>query len=780
MMSSLDSMLSHFFALLEAWEFSRASYVAERISSRGSSRRISLALQHLVTCESLYLSMRFLDSRNAGLERRIDECASELEACLAALSSTAEAADALYAPADSALCGALQQLVACHFPPADEGGRAAVSGAHVGAMEETVLLLRHVRKPMLHVYISLAGGALSPDGCGRLAEHVGAIREAHARRPSGALPRGVRGATLVELGAAQQLLLAHATLPLLRPREALLALAISHTELGRLRTAERGEAHERALLVVTNASSLGSGLGSRTGPQVASSHAASVLSLLSAIHLAVPPCCPSCLPSISPCLRAVPLVCHPSRRASVLSLLSAIHLAVPPCCPCCLPSISPCLRAVPLVCHASRRASVLSLLSAIHLAVPPCCPSSLPSISPCLRAVPVVCHRSRRASVLSLLSAIHLAVPPCCPSCLPSISPCLRAVPLVCHPSRRASVLSLLSAMHLAVPPCCPSCLPSISPCLRAVPLVCHPSHRASVLSLLSAIHLAVPPCCPCCLPSISPCLRAVPLVCHPSRRASVLSLLSAIHLAVPPCCPSCLPSISPCLRAVPLVCEDTALHLPCLPPQVASSKASSEPPLFRFLRAFCAALVAKAALYFQRLFEPAKLHAALAAEPSAYARRLAAFALSSAPLMAALLFHPKGLHVRTAAGGGVYTCHEAEARLWGGGGGGGGGGEGAPWPVLCLEPAGAPLPQLWPTLKRLMAERQTLLHLSDAYVPPLAVPAVGECTFWLATYDPRVVLVLAFAGRRRANDRAVLEFLRAFADLRGLPARAALEARRE
>ena len=74
--------ISTFFALLEAWEFNRASNVAERIKFR----RISIALTDLAKCESQYLSMRYLESSRlpnaTGLERRLDATVSELEACL--------------------------------------------------------------------------------------------------------------------------------------------------------------------------------------------------------------------------------------------------------------------------------------------------------------------------------------------------------------------------------------------------------------------------------------------------------------------------------------------------------------------------------------------------------------------------------------------------------------------------------------------------------------------------------------------------------------------------
>ena len=66
--------LSALFARLEVFDFFRAEQAAQRLRC---SRRLSVALSQLVSCESLYASMSF-----EGLERRLDLTAKELEACL--------------------------------------------------------------------------------------------------------------------------------------------------------------------------------------------------------------------------------------------------------------------------------------------------------------------------------------------------------------------------------------------------------------------------------------------------------------------------------------------------------------------------------------------------------------------------------------------------------------------------------------------------------------------------------------------------------------------------
>lgn len=68
-----------FFGLLSARDFERASRAAH---SMPCARPLSAALQHLVDCEALYLSMASFKSRRSPLERRLDTTARELEACL--------------------------------------------------------------------------------------------------------------------------------------------------------------------------------------------------------------------------------------------------------------------------------------------------------------------------------------------------------------------------------------------------------------------------------------------------------------------------------------------------------------------------------------------------------------------------------------------------------------------------------------------------------------------------------------------------------------------------
>ena len=77
----LAAALSTFFVPFNALEFTQAIQAAYRLPC---SRRVSVALEHLCTCESLYLSMERFGSAHAqaALERRIDATARELEACL--------------------------------------------------------------------------------------------------------------------------------------------------------------------------------------------------------------------------------------------------------------------------------------------------------------------------------------------------------------------------------------------------------------------------------------------------------------------------------------------------------------------------------------------------------------------------------------------------------------------------------------------------------------------------------------------------------------------------
>jgi hypothetical protein len=67
-----------FYAFLGACEFERATQAAQKLGTR----RLSRALQHLVSCEVLYLSMQNFASQRSPLERLLDTTARELEGCL--------------------------------------------------------------------------------------------------------------------------------------------------------------------------------------------------------------------------------------------------------------------------------------------------------------------------------------------------------------------------------------------------------------------------------------------------------------------------------------------------------------------------------------------------------------------------------------------------------------------------------------------------------------------------------------------------------------------------
>ena len=214
------------------------------------------------------------------------------------------------------------------------------------------------------------------------------------------------------------------------------------------------------------------------------------------------------------------------------------------------------------------------------------------------------------------------------------------------------------------------------------------------------------------------------------------------------------------------------------------ATKSSPEPALFRFLRMLCGALMAKAALYFNSLLSAstetllptatsAGSGAALAgpfAPPADHSHFISSFVRRSGALLAVLLLQTDGLYVRAPASDVVYTCCAEEmgvrevltTRATSSSDG--------QWPVLFMQPANSPFRQLWPCIQRLMSERQASLHAQqDVHVHPQLVSEFGgECTFWLCPCDPRIVLVLAFAGRKRSNDRGVLEFLRSVGELRG------------
>lgn len=207
------------------------------------------------------------------------------------------------------------------------------------------------------------------------------------------------------------------------------------------------------------------------------------------------------------------------------------------------------------------------------------------------------------------------------------------------------------------------------------------------------------------------------------------------------------------------------------------AAKASPEPLLFRSLRALFGALMAKAALYFNRLLTaPAPmaefmgpliptgsnltaLSASSFAPPADHSHFIGTFVRRSGALFAALLLQTDGLHVRKSAAGAAFTCCPEEVG-WSDRSSlrpAPDGGESDPWPVLFIHPHDGPLLQLWPCIRHSLHERQTNLEAS-AFVGEVG----GDSTFWLCPCDPRVILVLAFPGRKKTSDRGVVEFLRA------------------
>ena len=87
------------------------------------------------------------------------------------------------------------------------------------------------------------------------------------------------------------------------------------------------------------------------------------------------------------------------------------------------------------------------------------------------------------------------------------------------------------------------------------------------------------------------------------------------------------------------------------------------------------------------------------------------------------------------------------------------------PWPILFASPpstAAQALQLLWPALEKELEERKASMRANSGvcYVPPRVV-AGGEHCFWLLQLDERVVLVVAFAGKRSATEAATNALLR-------------------
>ena len=161
--------------------------------------------------------------------------------------------------------------------------------------------------------------------------------------------------------------------------------------------------------------------------------------------------------------------------------------------------------------------------------------------------------------------------------------------------------------------------------------------------------------------------------------------------------------------------------------------------------------------------------------------------------LLAALFLRPDGLHLRTNASGATYACRAEEVRYrsrlgsaraevshtsaaTGGSAaidGDAQQGSSKPvhdrWPLLFSALSGSTaetsVGTLWPAIYTALEERRALLRAYGAvHVParPVAELGGGEHSFWLLYLDDRVLLVLAFVGKRPANDTAVSALLHA------------------
>ena len=97
-----------------------------------------------------------------------------------------------------------------------------------------------------------------------------------------------------------------------------------------------------------------------------------------------------------------------------------------------------------------------------------------------------------------------------------------------------------------------------------------------------------------------------------------------------------------------------------------------------------------------------------------------------------------------------------------------------AAWPALYAAPPNSNtlINSLWPDIRRILDERAPLLQAQHAvYAPP--PPARTELqaeheqthTFWLLQLDARVVLVIAFAGRKEAGALGVSALLKSLSD---------------
>ena len=141
--------------------------------------------------------------------------------------------------------------------------------------------------------------------------------------------------------------------------------------------------------------------------------------------------------------------------------------------------------------------------------------------------------------------------------------------------------------------------------------------------------------------------------------------------------------------------------------------------------------------------------------------------------LLAAVLVKPSGLHLVSDAAHGTYSRRAEEAGV----------GEGSnravsssdksrvpqPWPSLFVAPRNANadtmLRAVWPTVASLIDKSSKALKTPGTPVP--VVCSVDELnstehSFWLQHTDERVLVLLAFAGKKRANDAGVRGLLEA------------------
>ena len=144
------------------------------------------------------------------------------------------------------------------------------------------------------------------------------------------------------------------------------------------------------------------------------------------------------------------------------------------------------------------------------------------------------------------------------------------------------------------------------------------------------------------------------------------------------------------------------------------------------------------------------------------FAAMIDSFVAKQSPLLAAVLAKPTGLHLVSDAVRGTYSRRPEEAPVGDTPRHASGSASGVPqpWPTLFVAPRNANadtmLRALWPTVAALLEKHAKTLRSPG--MPVHSVVSVDELngaehSFWLQHTDERVVVLLAFAGKKRTDD---------------------------